>query len=176
MIVEHAETDEQIAATYEVMRQLRPHLVREDYVPAVRALMASEGFRLAALIDEGSVRAVAGYRVMTMLYGGRLLYMDDLVADETVRSRGYGGRLLGWLKDEGRRHERRTCASCPNASSNLLEVAPLRFGRRKGEASRWGVLRRRFVAGRGVRRRVGRLALNLRRSYAKLPPRHLHRA
>ncbi|MCA0268730.1 MAG: hypothetical protein LCH53_05860 [Bacteroidetes bacterium] len=52
MIVEHAETDEQIAATYEVMRQLRPHLVREDYVPAVRALMASEGFRLAALIDE----------------------------------------------------------------------------------------------------------------------------
>lgn len=52
MIIQHAETDEQIAATYEVMRQLRPHLVREDYVPAVRALMASEGFRLAALIDE----------------------------------------------------------------------------------------------------------------------------
>lgn len=103
MTIEHAETDEQIAATYDVMRQLRPHLVREAYVPLVRALMASDSFRLAALTDEGAVRAVAGYRVMTMLYCGRLLYLDDLVADEHARSRGYGRRLLEWLKEEGRR-------------------------------------------------------------------------
>jgi GNAT superfamily N-acetyltransferase len=103
MTIEHAETDEQIAATYDVMRQLRPHLTSDAYVPLVRSLMASDGFRLAALTDGGAVRAVAGYRIMTMLYCGRLLYLDDLVADERVRSRGYGGRLLGWLKEEGRR-------------------------------------------------------------------------
>jgi GNAT superfamily N-acetyltransferase len=103
MTIEQAETDEQIAATYDVMRQLRPHLAREEYVPLVRAMMASDGFRLAAVVDEGEVRAVAGYRFMNMLYCGRLLYIDDLVSDERARSRGYGARLLGWLKEEARR-------------------------------------------------------------------------
>jgi GNAT superfamily N-acetyltransferase len=103
MIIQKAETDEQIAATFDVMRQLRPHLAREEYVPTVRAMMASDGFRLAAAVDDGQVRAVAGYRIMTMLYCGRLLYLDDLVSDEQARSRGYGKALLAWLKEEGRR-------------------------------------------------------------------------
>ena len=104
MKIEHAESDEQIAATFEVMRQLRPHLVAEEYVAQIRALGASDGFRLAFLADdEGEMRAVAGYRYMNMLYCGRLLYVDDLVTDERARSRGYGSRLLDWLKDEGRR-------------------------------------------------------------------------
>jgi GNAT superfamily N-acetyltransferase len=104
MNIEHAETDEEIAATFEVMRQLRPHLLREEYLPQVRALMASDGFRLAVLTDEGEVRAVAGYRYMHMLYCGRLLYVDDLVTNERVRSRGYGARMIEWLKAEARRH------------------------------------------------------------------------
>ncbi|HEU0300776.1 MAG TPA: GNAT family N-acetyltransferase [Longimicrobium sp.] len=103
MIIQHAVTDEQIAATFDVMRQLRPHLSRGEYVPLVRGMMESDGFLLAALADEGEVRAVAGYRIMTMLYCGRLLYLDDLVTDEHTRSRGYGRQLLDWLKDEGRR-------------------------------------------------------------------------
>lgn len=103
MTIDRAETDEQIAATYDVMRQLRPHLAREEYVPLVRGMMASDGFRLAAVTDEGAVRAVAGYRYMTMLYCGRLLYLDDLVSDEQARSRGYGKALLDWLKEEARR-------------------------------------------------------------------------
>jgi GNAT superfamily N-acetyltransferase len=104
MIIQHAETDDEIAATFDVMRQLRTHLTRERYVPQVRDLMESDGFRLAFLTDDGAVRAVAGYRLMNMLYCGRLLYVDDLVTDERVRSRRYGARLLEWLKDEGRRH------------------------------------------------------------------------
>lgn len=103
MHIQHADTDAQIAATFDVMHQLRPHLVRAEYVARIRALMASDGFRLAFLEDDGDVRAVAGYRTMDMLYCGRLLYVDDLVADERVRSRGYGARMLDWLKDEGRR-------------------------------------------------------------------------
>lgn len=101
-MITRAESDEQIAATWDVMRQLRPHLAQAEYVARVRALMASDGFRLAALTDEGEVRAVAGYRFMDMLYCGRLLYVDDLVVDERVRSRGYGSRLLDWLKAEAR--------------------------------------------------------------------------
>ena len=66
--------------------------------------IASEGYQLAALRAEGVVRAVAGYRYMSMLYCGRLLYVDDLVTDATVRSRGYGRQLLDWLKAEAVAH------------------------------------------------------------------------
>jgi GNAT superfamily N-acetyltransferase len=97
------DTDEQIAATYPVMRQLRPHIAEGDYLPTVRRMMESEGFRLAAALVDGQVRAVAGFRTMEMLYCGRIVYVDDLVTDEAARSTGQGKRLLDWLKDEGRR-------------------------------------------------------------------------
>ena len=100
--IAYADTDDAIAATFDVMQQLRPHLERAGYVTQVRALMASDGLRLAALREGGEVRAVATYRVMTMLYCGRLMYIDDLVADERVRSRGHGAQLMDWLKREAR--------------------------------------------------------------------------
>ncbi|HEX5438526.1 MAG TPA: GNAT family N-acetyltransferase [Gemmatimonadaceae bacterium] len=103
MQIAHAESDEQIAATFDVMRQLRPDLIQDEYVAQVRALMASDGYRLAVLNEAGEVRAVAGYRYMRMLYCGRLLYLDDFVTDERVRSQGYGTRLLDWLKAEAHR-------------------------------------------------------------------------
>lgn len=128
MVIEHADSDEQIAATFDVMRQLRPHLEAEAYVAQVRALVASDGYRLAALTDAGEVRAVAGYRYMTMLYCGRLLYLDDLVADERVRSRGYGHEMLEWLKAEARRNG---CAELQLISRVVREQAH-RFYFREG--------------------------------------------
>lgn len=100
----HAETDDEIAATFDVMRQLRPHLEREGYVPLMRSLMASDGLKVLVLADAGTVRAVAAYRFMNMLYCGRLLYVDDLVADEQVRSKGYGAQLVAALKREAQAH------------------------------------------------------------------------
>ena len=128
MTIEPASSDEQIAATFDVMKQLRPHLDRDEYVATVRALQASDGFRLVALIDDGVVRAVAGYRYMRMLYCGRLLYVDDLVVDERVRSQGYGSRILDWLKDEARREG---CAELQLISRTVREQAH-RFYFREG--------------------------------------------
>ena len=99
--VELAQTDEALAATWPVMRQLRPNLDAEQYVALAKA-MATEGYRIAALYADDRVVAVAGYRLMTMLYAGRLLYLDDLVTDEAARSRGYGRTLIEWLKREAR--------------------------------------------------------------------------
>ena len=97
-----AETDEAIAATFGVMRQLRPHLEAHTYVAQMRGLMQSEGLRLLVARVDGDVRALATYRVMTMLYCGRLLSIDDLVVDERARSQGLGGQLLARLREEGR--------------------------------------------------------------------------
>ena len=123
-------TDAEILDTHEVMHQLRPDIPRDRYVPFVRRLMEQEGYRLVAVSDEDQVRAVAGYRVMEMLYCGRILYVDDLVTDERVRSRGFGRQLLDWLKEAGRR---RGCAEL-HLDSRLHREAAHRFYEREGLA------------------------------------------
>lgn len=95
--IRHAETDDEIRRCWPVLRQLRPALACDELVAFVRR-MAQHGFRLAFAEDEqGSVRAVAGYRVTEMLRTGLMLEIDDLVTDEAARSAGHGGALLAWL-------------------------------------------------------------------------------
>jgi len=95
-------TDEQILATREVMRQLRPDVPVDDYLAIVKRMKLTDGYQLAALYDKDTVRAVAGYRVMEMFYSGRIMYIDDLNTDERYRSKGHGKGLLDWLKAEAR--------------------------------------------------------------------------
>ena len=85
-----------------VVAQLRPHLDEATFIAqALRQIAA--GYRATALIEDGTVRAYAGWRVQEFLVRGRHLYVDDLVSDADVRSRGHGKRLLDWLKSEARR-------------------------------------------------------------------------
>jgi len=123
-----ARSDEEIAATFEVMHQLRPHLQRDDYVATMRALQVSDGLQLFALRDQGVVRAVATWRLMNVLYCGRVLYVDDLVSDEGSRSRGYGSRLIARLKQEARAHG---CSEI-QLISNVKREAAHRFYFREG--------------------------------------------
>lgn len=95
-------TDEQILAVHEIMHQLRPHISQGDFLATVKRMQQTDGYQLVAAYDEGAVRAVAGYRVMEMLWCGKILYVDDLNTDERERSKGYGKILLDWLKDEAR--------------------------------------------------------------------------
>ncbi len=94
---EHAATDAAIADCYDVMAELRPHIMRERWVADVRALEAG-GYRLACVRDAGRVVAVAGYRIADNLFCGRHLYVDDLVTAEAARSKGHGKALLAWLR------------------------------------------------------------------------------
>jgi GNAT superfamily N-acetyltransferase len=96
------ESDEDILATSSVMRQLRPHIKAEDYLSVVRRMMKTDSYRQAAVCESDTVRAVAGYRFMEMLYCGKILYVDDLVTDENTRSHGHGSQLLEWLVEEAK--------------------------------------------------------------------------
>jgi len=84
------------------MAHLRPHLAAEEFVARVQAQQA-QGFHLAYLEDDGAVVAVAGFRAMEMLMSGRTLYVDDLVTDESRRSRGHGKAMLDWLQEYARK-------------------------------------------------------------------------
>jgi len=101
-VIIKATTDEQILSTREVMRQLRPHVPFDEYLAVIRRMELTDGYQLAALYDENTVRAVAGYRFMEMLYTGKIIYVDDLNTDERFRSKGYGKSLLNWLKSEAK--------------------------------------------------------------------------
>ncbi len=100
--VREALSDGEIEATFQVMKQLRSHLDERDYLETVRRMQGT-GYRIAAAVENGQVVCVAGFRVQENLYGGRHLYVDDLITDDSARSRGYGQRMLGWLTDQARR-------------------------------------------------------------------------
>ena len=107
MSIDLVTSDSDIRDCFPVMVQLRPKLTEPGWLPQVRR-MEKDGFRLVALREDGVVRAVAGFRVFENLYAGRLLYVDDLVTDQTTRSRGHGRALLRWLTDHARKNN---CAS-----------------------------------------------------------------
>jgi GNAT superfamily N-acetyltransferase len=125
--IARATNSEQIDACFPVMAQLRPHLHRPAFVALVERLRASTGFQLVYLEHDG-VKAVAGYRVSEWLAGGRYLEIEDLVASDAARSKGYGGLLFDWLvgvaKSEACDHIRLV--------SRLHRKAAHRFYERKG--------------------------------------------
>lgn len=96
MTIALAETEADIARCYPVMVELRPHLKATEFTARVRNQQAT-GFHLAYLEEAGEVRAVAGFRYLETLAWGKILYVDDLVADPGQRSRGFGGQLFDWL-------------------------------------------------------------------------------
>ena len=86
-----------LRAAWPVVAQLRPHLDEDAFV-AQALRQRAEGWQATVLVEDGVVRAFAGWRVQEMLAHGRLLYVDDLVTDSAARSAGHGKALLDWLK------------------------------------------------------------------------------
>jgi len=97
-----AKTDDEINRCYDVMSQLRTHIAREDFLPRVRRQMDDFDYGLVYLMDDGEVKAVAGIRISEWLHGGKYLEIDDLVAKDGERSRGYGGELFDWIVEYAR--------------------------------------------------------------------------
>jgi GNAT superfamily N-acetyltransferase len=95
-VIQEAQTDAEISATFPVMRQLPPHLAEDEYLRMIRRMQRS-GYRLAAATESGEVRCVTGYRIVEFLAYGKFLYVDDFVTAEDARSEGHGGRMLDWL-------------------------------------------------------------------------------
>jgi len=97
-----AEDREQIARCFPVMHQLRPQLASTEFTDRIE-MQQREGYRLAYLEDEGIVASLAGFRVMNVLWSGKTFYVDDLVTDTAMRSRGFGEQMIAWLIDLARR-------------------------------------------------------------------------
>lgn len=97
-----AESDEAILACFEVMKELRENLKRDEFLLTIRG-MKHEGYVLGYLESNGEVVSVAGFRICVNLAAeGRALYVYDLVTARRHRSKGYGAELLNAVRDFAR--------------------------------------------------------------------------
>ncbi|KRA17260.1 MULTISPECIES: GNAT family N-acetyltransferase [unclassified Lysobacter] len=95
--------EDELRAIWPLVSQLRPEFDEARFLAQIQRQIA-QGCRVTVLFDDGGApRAFACWRVMEMLAVGLHVYVDDLVTDQTVRSRGYGKAMLDWLKAEALR-------------------------------------------------------------------------
>lgn len=101
--IKMAITENEIASCWEAISVLRPMLVRENFISQIQDLQ-KEGYHLLYIQEEGKTVAIAGYRIYTMLYCGKMLYLDDLSTLESHRGKGYASKLLNHLKEIALEH------------------------------------------------------------------------
>jgi GNAT superfamily N-acetyltransferase len=94
--IQIATTAAEIARCFWVMRQLRPALIADEFAERVQ-MQQAEGYQLVYVEHDRIVVACAGFRLQTMLSSGKTLYVDDLVTDGALRSKGHGEAVLQWL-------------------------------------------------------------------------------
>jgi GNAT superfamily N-acetyltransferase len=105
--IRYAQSEKEIENCFDVVKVLRPHLVKENFVQQVHE-MGQEGYHLLYIAENKTDKAVAiaGYRNMQMLYCGKIIYIDDLVTLPEYRGKGYAGHLLDYIhrlaKDTGK--------------------------------------------------------------------------
>lgn len=99
--IEKTSTVEEIQQYFEIMHQLRPHLEKKTFAEQVIRQM-TEGYRFVYLEDKDEVKSLAGFRILTFLAWGKVLYIDDLITDANARGNGYGGMLLKWLIEQAK--------------------------------------------------------------------------
>jgi GNAT superfamily N-acetyltransferase len=92
-----AQTDAEISRCFPVISELRPHLEEATFVAMVRS-MEAQSYRLVYIAEGDTVVAAAGYRILTTLFMGKNLYVDDLVTSAASRSKGFGKALIDWLR------------------------------------------------------------------------------
>jgi GNAT superfamily N-acetyltransferase len=102
-MIKEMTTESEIEATFPVMKQLRTHLNEDQYLKMVKRQREANNYHLAAVIEDGRIQCVAGYRITECLSFGRFLYVDDLVTDEAARSRNHGREIMKWLVHEAKK-------------------------------------------------------------------------
>jgi ribosomal protein S18 acetylase RimI-like enzyme len=91
-------TDLEIEQCWEVAFLLRPHLDKNSWHAMIAEMMKNEKYCIAAIMDNEKFVAFAGYRMMTSLHSGNIIYIDDLCTLELYRGKGLASQLLEYVK------------------------------------------------------------------------------
>jgi GNAT superfamily N-acetyltransferase len=96
MNIKLAETNEDILKCWRAVKELRPHLERDQFLPIVDE-MKREGYQLAFIEENGEAVSIIGFRYLQFLFAGKHIYIDDLSTLPECRGKGYGGTLLDFV-------------------------------------------------------------------------------
>ncbi|CAL5227449.1 g10415 [Coccomyxa viridis] len=106
MEIKEAESDADVARCLAAMSELRTHF-KEDSSNFVQRVQQQRerGYHLVYLEDQGSIQAVAGYRIRDSLERAtpRDMYVADLVSMPTARSKGYGYHIFSFLEETAKK-------------------------------------------------------------------------
>lgn len=94
MNIKSLKTHEEIAQSFDTFWELRPHLTDKEVFVAQVMQQLKEGYEIIAAYEQEEVVACIGFRFLTTLAWGKILYIDDLITKEKTRGKGYGKILL----------------------------------------------------------------------------------
>lgn len=98
--LQHLDSEAALAASFDLMRVLRPQLSSPAAYVAQVARQTEQGYRLLAAWDAERIVGLAGYRTLENLLYGHFIYVDDLVVCPQLQRSGVGARLLSAVRDE----------------------------------------------------------------------------
>lgn len=101
MEVQIAHTDKDFLKCWEVIHVLRPHLTKEGYLDLLKK-MTQSGYNLIFIEEGEKAVAALGFRYMTMLYAGNIIYVDDLTTLPESRGKGYASALLDYVIEKAK--------------------------------------------------------------------------
>jgi GNAT superfamily N-acetyltransferase len=105
LIDDLAPDDARIAVMLPVLTELRGALTPQSF-DAIYSEGWPQGLRFTAAFDGDKAGArclgVAGWRIFALTFGGRKLYVDDLVTTSGARSKGVGRALIEHLTGRAR--------------------------------------------------------------------------
>ncbi len=78
-----------------VVQQLQTSLTLEEYKTMLPD-MIKNGYGQVAVFENEKCIGISGYWIGTKLYSGKYLEMDNVVIDESYRSKGIGKLLCDW--------------------------------------------------------------------------------
>ncbi|OIJ17200.1 GNAT family N-acetyltransferase [Anaerobacillus alkalilacustris] len=123
LTIKELRSQTEILKAFPVMKQLRTHLNEETYLDLVLEAKEKDRYKMFALLDRGEIVAVTGFKPMITLYYGRFVWVCDLVADTTKRSKGYGEKLLTYVHEWAKENNYKSVA----LSSGLQRTDAHRF-------------------------------------------------
>lgn len=103
--IKTATTQEEILKCWDTISALRPQLQKEKMLSMVNEMQREEGYTLIYIEDDSQVVAIAGFRRMQTLYGGKTIYIDDLSTLPGSRQKGYGSKLLDFIIELARKEK-----------------------------------------------------------------------
>ena len=121
-------TEAEIQQCWDVAFLLRPHLNRDNWSSMISEMMQKERYSISAIVHNDAVVAFAGYRIMTSLHSGNIIYIDDLCTLDPYRGKGLASQLLKHVKAIAVENDKDALVLDTNFSNNTAQKVYLKNG------------------------------------------------